>query len=362
MLVSAASSIAYDVFVRGEGPAVEDNVTFTVAFVRHLVATAAELGINEHDLLRECQIDPGQLADPLGRVPAIAFNKLWRRIAGGVGSESLAAAAADRFRPPALGIAGILAASAPCIGAMRPVFDRYGSLVGAAYQVPLLENLPGARTRFSFTFPPELARHREQAETGTLTVLTVIRRVTGFDGNPVEVSFQFPRPRTLDCYEHWFDAPIRFNAPDTSITLPIGFSQPLLTSAPEVSAYLARYADILLQQSRRPMGIAARVQEALCNALRTGGGSATQISRMLHISERTLQRYLRSEDTSFAEVLQKTRRDLAFVHLEEAQLSVHEIALILGYSNPRPFTRAFRAWTGMTPSAYRRTHSRLASV
>lgn len=341
--------------------AVEEHVTFAAPFVRHLLSTAVHLGVNEQALLLECGIDSAQLADPIGRVPAIGHDKLWRGIETRVGSESLAAAASDLFRPASFGIAGLLACAAPRISAMGAMFERYGRLVGASHLVPVVEKLPGDQTRFRFRYPRGLARYRERAETGTLTVLKAIRHLAGFDGKPVEVSFQFDRPGAVHCYEDWFDTPVAFNTAETTITLPIAFSQPLLTSAPEVGAYLAQYADILLQQSQRPLGFAARVQEALSAALRTGRGSATHIAAMLRLSERTLQRYLRSEGTSFAEVLETTRRELALVHLRDPQLSVEEIALLLGYSDARPFARAFRAWTGTTPSAYRRKHLRAAS-
>ena len=71
------------------------------------------------------------------------------------------------------------------------------------------------------------------------------------------------------------------------------------------------------------------------------------------MSERTLQRKLSNEDTSFNEILSNVRHELALQYLQDERMGIQEIALQLGYNQVCSFSTAFKAWTGMNPSAYR---------
>ena len=74
---------------------------------------------------------------------------------------------------------------------------------------------------------------------------------------------------------------------------------------------------------------------------------------MVHRAERTLQRRLKLSGTSFAETVQQARFDLARQWLGDASLKVGDIAAMAGYENPQHFSRAFRKFSGLTPSDYR---------
>ena len=73
----------------------------------------------------------------------------------------------------------------------------------------------------------------------------------------------------------------------------------------------------------------------------------------LGISARTLQRRLQEEATTFAEVVDGVRRDLAAAYLQNAEYTAAEVAFMLGYAEASSFHRAFRRWTGTTPEAFR---------
>jgi AraC-like DNA-binding protein len=77
------------------------------------------------------------------------------------------------------------------------------------------------------------------------------------------------------------------------------------------------------------------------------------VAAQMHISPQTLRRHLREEGTSFQELKDQLRRDIAIYHLGRADLSLQQIAEQLGFSEPSAFHRAFKKWTGLTPGAYR---------
>ncbi|WP_421845505.1 AraC family transcriptional regulator ligand-binding domain-containing protein [Mycobacterium sp.] len=98
---------------------------------------------------------------------------------------------------------------------------------------------------------------------------------------------------------------------------------------------------------------ADRVHAALLTALPAGRRSLAEVAGELHVSPRSLQRWLATEGYSFSEVLDRTRERLARYYLTSTELSDIEIAFLIGYEELSSFHRAFRAWTGHTPGSVR---------
>jgi AraC-like DNA-binding protein len=73
----------------------------------------------------------------------------------------------------------------------------------------------------------------------------------------------------------------------------------------------------------------------------------------LHMSRRSLQRRLAEADKTYQSLVDDTRRDLALRHIQDPAKSATDITFLLGYSQQSAFTRAFRRWTGKSPSQYR---------
>ncbi|WP_020410724.1 helix-turn-helix domain-containing protein [Hahella ganghwensis] len=77
------------------------------------------------------------------------------------------------------------------------------------------------------------------------------------------------------------------------------------------------------------------------------------IADRLNLSSRTLRRRLQHHGTRYKTLLEEARRRDAIKLLDDRNLSIQKIAGLLGYQDPANFTRAFRHWTGHTPSQYR---------
>ncbi len=80
------------------------------------------------------------------------------------------------------------------------------------------------------------------------------------------------------------------------------------------------------------------------------------IAEALNLSVRQLQRKLAAQNTSFAQLLQQTRHQLAKEYLANPSRSIVEISLNLGFSDQSNFASAFRRWQGVSPSTYRETY------
>lgn len=103
----------------------------------------------------------------------------------------------------------------------------------------------------------------------------------------------------------------------------------------------------------RDAPISARVKNVLLDMLPSGQSSAEAVCDRLHISKRSLYRYLRNEGHSFQALLDDTRTELSLHYLSQKDVSVEEISYLLAFRDPNSFYRAFRGWTGMTPAEAR---------
>jgi len=99
--------------------------------------------------------------------------------------------------------------------------------------------------------------------------------------------------------------------------------------------------------------VTERVRSALQEMLPAGQSSIEEVATRLAMSRRSLQRRLAEESSSYQEVLNATRRELAHAYLARSSASLMEIAYLLGFQDGNSFIRAFRGWTGQTPGEYR---------
>jgi AraC-like DNA-binding protein len=98
-----------------------------------------------------------------------------------------------------------------------------------------------------------------------------------------------------------------------------------------------------------------QVKTKLIQELPSGNISEEIIAEDLYMSQRSLQRRLREEGTTYKELLNETRRDLAAQYIKASSVSINEITYLLGFSEPSNFSRAFKRWTGVSPSEYRQS-------
>lgn len=122
---------------------------------------------------------------------------------------------------------------------------------------------------------------------------------------------------------------------------------------PALNAFLEEQAVQALASRPKSDDLIDKLRHFIRDALRAGEPSIERLSTRLNMSGRTLQRRLSELKTSFQEVLDDVRFDLARVYLRDARLDMSQVAFLLGYSELRAFDRAFRRWANLSPSEWR---------
>ena len=128
---------------------------------------------------------------------------------------------------------------------------------------------------------------------------------------------------------------------------------PLQSADSALQAVLDEQARQLVASRTEGDAFWTRLREHLRTALRDGSPRLEAAAEALGTSPRTLQRRLEEKATSFQDLVDDIRRDLACMYLEGGTLSPLEVAFLLGYSDRRAFLRAFKRWTGRTPGEFR---------
>src|SRR5262249_38824429 len=128
--------------------------------------------------------------------------------------------------------------------------------------------------------------------------------------------------------------------------------RPMRDADPALERFLEKQVDAHARAWTSGGATAEQARRALAESLPDGGLSLRALAARLRPSPRTLQRRLQSEGTSLAELLDELRRSRARAYLEMG-LAAAEVSYLVGFAEPSVFFRAFKRWTGETPSGYR---------
>lgn len=324
-----------------------------VPIVRAELALAEELGIDAQALAAEVGLRAEELQDPDGRVSLAKYIALVHALARRPGVEDAGVRVGKEARLEHMGVVGWAMAEAPTVGEALEHWTRYRHLLG--YEVMPDTRLEADRLVFHRAMPGWFGGTRYAAEVALSSTLAIIAELVGQPTKALEVWFQFPPPADVMPHVEVFGVTPRFGQAETLIAISSSIlSQPVARADPGLYAYLRRRADELLAKLPVSERHADRVKRLLAEELKQGEPRAPLVARKLGMSERSLQRRLQEEGTSFAELLDSVRKTYAESWLRDASLSIGEVGFLLGYAEPSVFHRAFRRWTGLTPAQFRR--------
>ncbi|MHB0880723.1 helix-turn-helix transcriptional regulator [Paenibacillus sp. SEL1] len=262
---------------------------------------------------------------------------------------------------------------------LATVFDtaKYPPTVLATYHARDYRDALNRMARYKQLCPPENLHITEKGEHCTIDLewlspeqsgppmlvgitlaclLEIGRRGTGqpLTAQLVEFSHSMGDVQALEAY---FGCRIRIGAKCNRLTLHRrDLDRPFVSYNKELLEILTPALDRSLDEQQRSRSITEMVKWILKRSLTGGRPDIQAVAKELSMSDRTLQRRLTDENTSFKFLLTQARHEQAREYLADPSLDIKEVAFLIGYEDQNSFYRAFRQWEGDTPSNWRTEH------
>lgn len=330
-----------------------DGTVLTVSS-RAFLDCCEKMGIDTSALLAAVGIDRAVIDDPDGHLPTSQVRALWRRAYEASGDPDLALHAAEGLRFGAYRVIDYLAGSAPTIGGAVTQVSRYFPIINSAVRLPLTET--PTEVAVGVVSPGDPAHlTRPYVEYTYAAVFLRVRDATRVSFPLEAVDFTFPAPASITEHERVFACPVRFGAPENAMRFSRAtWETPNGRHDPDLFSVLSEHARILGEKVPTEPPAVREVREAILEQLKDGSLSLEGVARQLAMSPRTLQRRLQEHGLSYADLLDRTRENAAKTYLSDRQLSVAEVAYLLGFAEQSSFNHAFKRWTGKAPTEYRK--------
>lgn len=292
------------------------------------------------------------------RVPFEAVDKFWAMAVEQTGNPTLGLEVVEDLNPAiyrSLGVALL------CSNSLRDFFSRFERFFAV---ISTLETA-------AFEVGTDVATFtdRRQVEYSNATVgchsdafaafaVKFIRILYKPDYHPLKVSLAWSPPEEYrHRYPEWFGCPVEFGCDQTTVSVEVSdLDIELAGSNPEIARQNDKLALSVLEKMRK-LDLPAKVYARLIDFLPSGDCSRERVARSLNMSESAFQKKLKIAGTSYQELLDNTRAELAKHYLSDSDMSVDEVAYMLGFSDCSNFTRAFRRWLDMSPRDYRNSLS-----
>lgn len=259
----------------------------------------------------------------------------------------------ERASPVMFQLMAHLVQHASTLGEAIEMIARYSGLLAQGFE-PRVVMLPDKRAALRFAFlAGDDATVRAMAELAMAGLMRLLQQYVGQNAYPERVCFAYAAPDHADEYKRVFRGREQFGQRFTELQFPQDWlTRSQLHTNPELYVMLKTHAERQLVVRQRRSTTSDRVEQLLATRDHRALPDMAKTARALGLSSRTLVRKLGSEGVSFADLVAKRRLSAAQRLLELRVLSVREVAEAMGFADAPAFHKAFRRWTGLTPTQY----------
>lgn len=333
------------------------------AIYLHLLAELLRTaGVDDRALLRQVGLDPGRLQSPELRVTQAQATEFVIRAIIESGEPGLGIMLASKFRMKLHGALGTAVMSSRTLGEALELMSRYLTL--RAPHLSVDQSIDDDQAVFRIVCDIDSGPMQGFIMDAVLYGCVIMS--SQLLDAPIAGSCirrQGREPGHFQRFRPQIPVPVHFEADDNAIVIPASeLSAPLRFSDERLAATSRAQCEDALVQLSRDAGFTARVRRVIESGHPFPPGLA-RVAHTLSVSERTLKRRLLEENSRYQALVDEVRLERARELLARTRLNLGQIADALGYADSANFTRAFKRWTGVSPSDYRsRSSTALESV
>lgn len=333
-----------------------DNLGYTsvptlLKYLRH----AEHLGLDLDQALAAAGIAAEALSDNAKRIPSAAHERLLEHLLRVSGDPLFGLHSARFVQPGSWSVLGYIAMNCATLGEAMSRIVPYEKLVGDMGVSRIQTKVEHVELIWSCRHETAQIR-RHMVENVLASWLLYARWIADSEHSPREVWFEHSRPDGVDVaeYQAVFGCPIRFEQPCNALIVPLEYlGVPLRQADANLLRTLEEHALALMAGLDGDEPLPRRVKNALRLLLKDGLPRKERVAEKFNMTVRTLQRHLQQADTSYQQILDELRQELAEHYLLRSDLAIQDIACYLGFTESRSFHRSFKSWTGQTPGEFR---------
>ena len=330
----------------------EDQRKTAACWLHGVVAALTQEGLDVGTLFQEAGLDLNALDDPDARFPTDKVNQLWHLAVIRSDNPAIGLAAARVPKPASFGVVGYAMMSAPDLFGLLARGARYSRLISDALTLTVTQEPDRCRLVVALLGDDQAVPWQRTLFT-LLSILSFLRWVMVSDLRPLMVELTVLANADLEPYQAAFGCPLSFGAASNALLFSdADLARPLPTAQAQLANVHEQIAGEYLARLDRSTTVSL-VRAAILKNLSDGEPRRAAVARALGMSERTLQRRLEAEDTSFRQILDDTHKDLAQQYIDRDDLSLADAAYVLGFNDQSSFFRAVKRWLGTTPRQYR---------
>jgi AraC-like DNA-binding protein len=330
------------------------EATVSAGYAKAVLDLAAAKGANPESLAERAGLQFNLLENPDTRVRFPVFKTLILDAKDACNDPAFGLHFGEESRFEEISIVGLICQSAETMGAAFEQMNRYARLaieveghnVGNRFELKRTGNdLWLVDRRLNPNEFPEL--------TESTFARFVCETARHFGSVPFAraIHFTHEEPIYRSEYERILKVPIIFGSNENAICI---YESWLSIRTNRENRYVfgvfSERADELLAKLEKTATMKGRVESLLMPIIHTGDVGMNQIAAKVGLSRISLYRRLKAEGTTFEEILDDLRHKLALHYLAGEKISVNEVAYLVGFTDPATFSRAFKRWTGKSPS------------
>lgn len=332
--------------------------TMAAGFASSFADYACDQGANRDILLADSDLTEDDLSDQDNRIPVAAYQAMIGAAIKQTGDTALLLRHTFESRLETMSVVGQIVHTSASLRHSLGQLNRYLHLMGDV-------ELPPGSDRFELqrrpdglwiidhlVLPPDMSFW---SEISFARFISEFRR--SFPGTPFEIGMEvtYPPPPHMDQYPDLFRVPVQFNACRNALQIDPVWDSPETQFEPGneyAFGIFTRHADEMLAKLQADTSIRAQIEARILPRMHEGSISMDKVASDIAMSRQTLYRRLKDEGITFAEIHDDLRQRMAMEYLEGKKVSVNETAYLLGFSEASSFVRAFKRWTGFSPTAY----------
>jgi AraC-like DNA-binding protein len=267
------------------------------------------------------------------------------------GCRHIAVLIGERTTLSTMGAVGLLMQASPTVGHALQVMGKHFHVHDRGAQLAFERHDGIVQLSYRITVA-EVEAIDQVYTVAALAGYHLMRALCGRTWRPLEVLLPFRRPSDTRPLRHALDALLRFDADRLTLAFPAAdLDRPVPTADPLLYRMMSERIELLEAKQRRDLP--GRVRDLMRSMVFRDDCSAALVANRLGMSRRSLNRRLKDRGTSLQRIRDEVCADAACQMLASTEKPASEVALILGYSDPSAFTRAFRRWRGVAPAQWR---------